>query len=190
MFTACGGSFSNFSGTLSSPSYPDPYPELTDCVYLISQPDGTYVNILFINMDINCQGRSSDYIEMLDGNSEDSPLMGRFCGNCSNVPDFMQTTQNHLRIRWKRNHLDKKWFLPFVNFSFSDSSPTTLRAALDFSLNMNPQMCPTGPITLVHVEVPSQPQMGSSPHHPTQATTQTMQTASTPSLSPLALSSC
>ena len=103
--TACGGNYSNASGVLTSPSYPNAYPELADCVYLISQPNGTYVNISFLSMDIDCQevltseGLTPDYIEMRDGNSEDSPLMGRFCGNGSNVPDFMQTSQNHLRIR-------------------------------------------------------------------------------------------
>ena len=102
LFTSCGGSLSKSRGNLSSPSHPNTYPELADCVYLISQPNGTYVNISFHNMDIDCQGLTtltSDYIEMRDGHSEDSPLMGRFCGNSSNVPDFMQTTQNHLRIR-------------------------------------------------------------------------------------------
>ena len=77
---------------------------MADCVYLISQPNGTYVNISFLSMDIDCQkvqtsdGLKADYIEMRDGNSEDSPLMARFCGNGSKVPEFMQT-QNHLRIR-------------------------------------------------------------------------------------------
>jgi len=105
LFTSCGGSFSNFSGILTSPSHPNQYPELADCVYLITQPNGTYVNISFLNIEIDCQevltseGFTSDYIEMREGNSEDSPLMGRICGNGSNVPAFMQTTQNHMRIR-------------------------------------------------------------------------------------------
>ena len=99
LITSCGGTFSDASGVLSSPSYPNPYPDQTDCVYLISQPNGTYVNISFLSMDVNCQGTPSDYIEMRDGKSADSPLMARFCGDGSNIPDFMQTTQNHLRIR-------------------------------------------------------------------------------------------
>ena len=103
-FTDCGGSYTNASGVLTSPSYPNPYPRLARCTYLISQPIGTYVNISFINMDVNCKKSylSYDYIEMRDGNSEDSPIMGRFCGNGSNLPTFMQNTQNHLRIRWRR----------------------------------------------------------------------------------------
>ena len=105
LYAGCGGTYSNTSGVLTSPSYPNQYPELADCVYLISQPNGTYVNISFLTMDIDCQGKSSDYIEMRDGNTEESPHQWRFCGDGSNVPDFMQTTQNHLRIRWKKKAL-------------------------------------------------------------------------------------
>ena len=97
--TTCGGNYSDANGVLTSPSHPNPYPSLADCVYLISQPNGTYVNISLLSMDINCQGTPSDFIEMRDGLSEESPLIGVFCGNGSNVPDIMQTTQNHLRIR-------------------------------------------------------------------------------------------
>ena len=101
LFTDCGGSYTNASGILTSPSYPNPYPQPAHCIYLITAPIGTYVKISFIRMDVNCQKTHSsyDYIEMRDGNSQDSPLIGRFCGNGSDVPAFMQTTQNHLRIR-------------------------------------------------------------------------------------------
>ena len=53
--TECGGNYLNASGVLSSPSHPNPYPDLADCVYLISQPIGNYVNISFLSMDIDCQ---------------------------------------------------------------------------------------------------------------------------------------
>ena len=56
-------------------------------------------------MDIACQevqtsdGFTADFIEMRDGHSEDSPVMAKFCGNDANIPDFIQTTQNQMRIR-------------------------------------------------------------------------------------------
>ena len=86
-------------------TYPNPYPNGASCVYLISQPVGTYVNISFLSMDIDCQkvqtsgGLKADYIELRDGYSEDSPIMAKICGNGSNVPIVIMTTQNHLRIR-------------------------------------------------------------------------------------------
>ena len=98
-FTKCGGTYSNASGVLTSPSYPNKYPDVTECIHLISQPNGRYVNITILSMDIDCQGTPSDFIELRDGNSEDSPLIGQFCGNGTHIPAFMQTTQNNLRIR-------------------------------------------------------------------------------------------
>ena len=98
-FTACGGNYSDRSGVISSPLHPHLYPDFVDCVYLITQPNGAYVKITLFSMDIDCQGTSTDFIEMRDGHHEDSPQIARFCGNGSNVPDFIQTTQNQMRIR-------------------------------------------------------------------------------------------
>ena len=96
----CGGNYSNQSGVISSPLHPNPYPT-ADCVYLISQPTGTYVNISFLTMDIDCQetNSESDFLEIRDGESENSPVIRKLCGNGSNVPAFISTTQNHMRIR-------------------------------------------------------------------------------------------
>ena len=102
LITTCGGNYSNSSAILSSPAYPNAYPDLANCVYLISQPNGTYINISFLSLEIDCEGLTpltSDYIEMRDGNSGDSPLIRRFCGKGVDLPSIMQTTQNHLRIR-------------------------------------------------------------------------------------------
>ena len=99
LFAECGGNYSNPSGTLISPSHTNLYPHFADCVYFISQPNGTYINISFISMNIACHGSGSDTLEMRDGNSEDSPLMGSFCGMISDVPLFLTTTQNFLWLR-------------------------------------------------------------------------------------------
>ena len=95
IFTECGGRFSNSSGVLTSPFYPNQYRGLEDCLYLISQPYGSFINITFITLDINCP----DHIELRDGSFEDSLLMGKFCGNYNNIPPFMTTSQNIMKIR-------------------------------------------------------------------------------------------
>ena len=95
----CGGNYSNQSGVINSPLYPNPYPT-ADCVYLISQPTGRYFNISFLTMDIDCQETNSepDFLEIQDGELENSPVK-ELCGSESNVPAFVTTTQNHMRIR-------------------------------------------------------------------------------------------
>ena len=108
----CGGNYTGRSGLISLPWYPEPYPPAKDCIYLISQPSGTNIQITINNIDINCDyfGKQSgldlgsgktDFIEMRDGNSAESPIIIRHCGNGSKIPSTMQTTENFLWIRLK-----------------------------------------------------------------------------------------
>ena len=64
-FAACGGTYSTPNGVLTSPFYPNHYPGNRECVYVISQAPGTFVNLNFLNFDIegsyNCV---YDYLEI------------------------------------------------------------------------------------------------------------------------------
>ena len=95
----CDGSFSDTSGFITSPSFPNEYPNNADCTYIITEPQSAYVQLTVISFDISCENEKSDYIDVRDGVTEDSPLIGRFCGDVSNVPAKIQTTQAYLRIR-------------------------------------------------------------------------------------------
>ena len=101
LFSQCGENFSNSSGILTSPAYPNQYQGLEDCVYHISQPNGTSINISFLYIDINCEEIDyvSDSIEIWDGISYNSPLISKICGNQTNVPAFITTSQNQMTIR-------------------------------------------------------------------------------------------
>ena len=79
-FSECGGIFNNASGIITSPSYPHPYPHNAECIFVITQPSGTYVKLDVISIDISCHDAGSDYLEFKDGGSEDSPLRGILWG--------------------------------------------------------------------------------------------------------------
>ena len=96
--TECGGYYTASSGLLTSPLYPKPYP-VADCLYVISQPSGSYINVTILNFDLNCDVGGPDYLQLRDGHSLDSPLIGTFCGNGSAIPTLIQTTQNILLVR-------------------------------------------------------------------------------------------
>ena len=105
---SCGGVMNSPSGILTSPSFPAYYPPAQDCIYLLSVTSAPYINLTFTIMDVSCppSGISSpsstkyDFIEFRDGREDHSPLIGKFCGNLSTVPKYIQSTQNYLRIRW------------------------------------------------------------------------------------------
>ena len=79
-------------GILTSPSYPENYPNLADCVYIIALPALTFFKLELHSMDIDECTQSSctsqcpwDYLEIRDGQSESSPLLNKLCGNSTRV---------------------------------------------------------------------------------------------------------
>lgn len=92
----CGGNFNSTIGFLTSPSYPDEYPLNAECIYIISQPAKTFIQLTIRMFDLGmyiCTGS----LEIRDGRSEDSQLIGTFCG--STFPGVIQLTQNQLWMK-------------------------------------------------------------------------------------------
>jgi hypothetical protein len=100
LFPACGGLYSTPNGLISSPYYPNPYPGNRECVYIISQTAGTYVNLNFLHFDIEgSYDCGYDYLEIRDGDTANSTLMGRFCGDATLIPPPMTSTHNYVWIK-------------------------------------------------------------------------------------------
>ena len=98
IFGECHGYFTTTKGTLKSPSYPDNYPKNMDCVYTISQPNGTIIKLIFHNMDIQMTHSCRyDYLEIRDGPSDDSSIMDKLCGN--QIPAPILSNQNHVWMK-------------------------------------------------------------------------------------------
>ena len=113
---ACGGNFTTKAGVLTSPSYPENYTDNADCTYTISQPNGTIINLTVTDMEVNNDQDSSwgyysyysyyynnddicqtDYLEIRDGGSRDSPLIEYLCGD--EIPAPIVSTQSKVWIR-------------------------------------------------------------------------------------------
>ena len=97
---ACGGFFESPSGVFMSPSYPNVYPDNSDCVYRISQQYGTFINLtveIFDIEDDDWDDCSYDSLEIRDGATEESPMIGKFCG--TNIPSSLLSTGNSMWIR-------------------------------------------------------------------------------------------
>ena len=93
----CGSNLTTPSGVITSPAYPEKYPDGSDCLYLISQADGILINITIFMMDIE-NSCNYDYLEIRDGISEYSPRLGKFCGN--DIPSRpIKSSQNTIWIR-------------------------------------------------------------------------------------------
>jgi cubilin len=60
-FPACGGSFSEDSGTIVSPYYPNNYPHNKECEYVLVNPTGGQVTIKFEDFNIEQIGDDCEY---------------------------------------------------------------------------------------------------------------------------------
>ena len=97
----CGGLFTFPFGSVTSPSYPDNYPDNADCIYTISQPTGTVILLNFLSMDIETDNWenscNTDYLEIREGSSAASPLLAKLCG--SEIPAPIQSSRSQLWMK-------------------------------------------------------------------------------------------
>ncbi|XP_038671702.1 mannan-binding lectin serine protease 1 isoform X2 [Scyliorhinus canicula] len=88
--------FTEKSGVISSPDYPNPYPKSTDCLYRIELEEGFTISLEFAEIfdledhpDVPCP---YDYIKIKAGLSE----FGPFCGD--KAPDTINTNSSDVLI--------------------------------------------------------------------------------------------
>ncbi|KAM5158320.1 cubilin [Mantella aurantiaca] len=95
---ACGGAVSG-AGVIRTPHYPNPYYQERTCEWIITQSDGEVILFNFDSFDLlpgtQC---SSNYVEIRDGPSSDSPLIGKYCG--PEVPPPAYSTQRSLYVKF------------------------------------------------------------------------------------------
>ncbi|KAG2458577.1 CUBN protein, partial [Polypterus senegalus] len=95
---ACGGILSG-SGQIRSPYHPNPYPHSKTCEWVITQSSGQVVTFSFESFDIEGGSTCSfDYVELRDGASVSSPLIGKYCG--TQMPPAAQSTQRSMHVRF------------------------------------------------------------------------------------------
>ncbi|XP_046880031.1 cubilin [Hypomesus transpacificus] len=94
----CGGTFSG-TGQIRSPFHPVAYPHNKECEWVINQPIGYIVTLNFLSFDIEGGTCRYDFVEVRDGSTVSSPLIGQYCGGTA--PPMIRSTQRSLYIRFK-----------------------------------------------------------------------------------------
>lgn len=98
----CGGLFTDFQGQVMSPlDYEDQtYPHNLECEYLIKHPVGNRIRLEFLNFHLEESDECKfDYLEIFQGKSTNSPLIGRFCG--TSVPKIITSESNVVLLKFK-----------------------------------------------------------------------------------------
>ncbi|KAK6481949.1 tolloid-like protein 2 isoform X1 [Huso huso] len=95
----CGGEIKKDVGQIQSPNYPDDYRPSKECIWKITVSEGFHVGLAFQAFEIERHDSCTyDYLEIRDGEADDSPLIGHYCGYVK--PDDVKSTSNKLWIKF------------------------------------------------------------------------------------------
>ncbi|XP_076628821.1 cubilin [Colletes latitarsis] len=99
----CGGVFTASSGTFHSPMYPNSYHHSRICTYEIEQPAGMRIALSITDLDIegiNPPECFFDFLEIFDGDSENSANLATLCGNKENLIEPYYSTHNFMFLKF------------------------------------------------------------------------------------------
>ncbi|XP_055841856.1 cubilin homolog [Episyrphus balteatus] len=117
--SSCGGNYSLLSGSIQSPGWPDEYFESTDCIWVIHAPLGNKIELIPRNFSLETSYKEcrDDYLEIRNGMTEASPLIGKFCG--TEIPPHIPSFTNHLYLHF---HSDASLNYPGFDIIFQQTS--------------------------------------------------------------------
>ncbi|XP_054878715.1 cubilin isoform X1 [Poeciliopsis prolifica] len=96
----CSRLYEQEYGYLKSPGWPEIYPHNMDCVIILKAPQNSSISFFFNNFDVESQSSCNfDYLEIRNGSTADSQLIGKFCGQTLPNPIFPQSNQLYLRFK-------------------------------------------------------------------------------------------
>ncbi|XP_075357733.1 astacin-like metalloendopeptidase [Mycteria americana] len=111
----CGDTFTDLKGVITSPNYPNKYPQNQACFWVISSPVGYKISLKMLSFELEDSDRCIyDYLLIHDGSRPTSPAVGPYCGT-EKVADFT-STGNFVLVEF---HSDIVWELPGFMMSYT-----------------------------------------------------------------------
>jgi len=95
----CGGEMERDYGEIQSPNYPEEYSPDKSCVWNLKVEEGYTIGILVHEFQMEEHDSCAyDYFEVRDGPSENSKLIGRYCGY--EIPNEFKSSGNTLWVKF------------------------------------------------------------------------------------------
>nr|XP_036671656.1 cubilin homolog [Drosophila suzukii] len=110
----CGGTLTSRFGYIKSPNWPKAYGESENCEWVIRAPLGHRLELVVHNFtlesDYDADDCKGDWLEIRNGDSQSSPLIGRYCG--TKIPSRLPSFGNALHLSFKSDDsVEKSGFL-------------------------------------------------------------------------------
>ena len=101
---SCNQSLNGSYGSFNSPNYPNNYPHNQNCFWTISVPYGNHVSLEFLSFSVEYwSGCPYDFVEIRDGSSASSPVLGKYCGTAK--PPTIVSTSNSMLVNFHSDHI-------------------------------------------------------------------------------------
>uniref|UniRef100_A0A673MIH9 CUB domain-containing protein n=1 Tax=Sinocyclocheilus rhinocerous TaxID=307959 RepID=A0A673MIH9_9TELE len=96
----CSRVYEQEYGYLKSPGWPDIYPHNLECSIVLQAPQNTAISLFFTSFDVeNHPSCNYDYLEVRNGSTATSPLLGKHCGSTLPNPVFPGSNQLFLYFK-------------------------------------------------------------------------------------------
>uniref|UniRef100_A0A8D0DXD4 CUB domain containing protein 2 n=1 Tax=Salvator merianae TaxID=96440 RepID=A0A8D0DXD4_SALMN len=96
----CGGVLTGLSGSITSPDYPENYPNNAECHWVIQAIANSIIKLSFVDFQLeNSELCNFDYVAIFDGPTMGDTLLGHFCGNVK--PLDMVSSAHELLVVFK-----------------------------------------------------------------------------------------
>ncbi|XP_059150385.1 bone morphogenetic protein 1-like [Physella acuta] len=120
----CNSAYTNASGNILTPYYPDTYWPNAFCSWTVTVAVNKTISLKLTNLPNNLLSTdcSSDYLDVYDGGDASSHLLGRFCANIG-YKGIVRSTSNILYVTFRSDGLNEAGF---VNASYSTNGETVL----------------------------------------------------------------
>nr|XP_015215075.1 PREDICTED: neuropilin-2 isoform X1 [Lepisosteus oculatus] len=126
----CSKNFTNLSGVIESPGFPDKYPHNLECVFIIIVPPRMEVTLKFLTFDLENdplnvgEGECKyDWLEIWDGLPQVGPVIGRYCG--VKIPPEIHSSTGILSLTFRTDMaVAKDGFSARYNMTYKEASDT------------------------------------------------------------------
>ncbi|XP_039341949.1 CUB domain-containing protein 2 isoform X3 [Mauremys reevesii] len=94
----CGGVLTGLSGVITSPHYPENYPNNVECRWIIRAVPNSIIKLVFADFQMeNNEGCNFDYVAVYDGPTMGDMHLSHYCGNMK-PPDIVSSTHELLVV--------------------------------------------------------------------------------------------
>ncbi|KAJ8307340.1 hypothetical protein KUTeg_015424, partial [Tegillarca granosa] len=101
--SGCGADLTSPTGGFVSPNYPLPYDHNAECFWTITISRGSKIRLTFTDFNLEPQASCRyDYVQIRNGDSRDSPLIGKYCG--TTLPAPITSSGEHLWLNFRSDY--------------------------------------------------------------------------------------